>query len=132
MLRRPSSPESFEKRSRGRSPSEFSIWDCLEAKMGQKIRPWVLEDFLGPKVTTPPPKKKFGGRQKFLRVWVYFWKFYVTGFFEKKILVTFYCCFFRFFFKNCQKGKVNCFAGNGRNHQILLETCFLRSLDTIC
>ena len=21
--------------------------------MGQKIRPWVLEDFLGPKVTTP-------------------------------------------------------------------------------
>ena len=32
---------------------KFYIWDCLEAKMGQKIRPWVLEDFLGPKVTTP-------------------------------------------------------------------------------
>ena len=24
--------------------------------MGQKIRPWVSEDFLGPKVTTPPKK----------------------------------------------------------------------------
>ena len=50
---------------------KFHIWECLEVKMGQKIRPWVSEDFLGPKVTTP----KFGGRQKFLRVWAYFWKF---------------------------------------------------------
>ena len=28
--------------------------------------------------------------------------------------------------KNCQKAKVNILAGNGRNYQILLETCFLR------
>ena len=37
----------------------------------KKIHTRVSEDFLGPKVTTP----KFGGQQKFLRVWVYFWKF---------------------------------------------------------
>ena len=35
----------------------------------KKIRTRVSEDFLGPKVTNPP---KFGGRQKFLRVWAYF------------------------------------------------------------
>ena len=52
-------------------------------------------------------------------------------FYEKKILVTFYCCFFRFVFKNCQKVKVTNLTKNGQNYQIFLETCFLRSLDTI-
>ena len=32
---------------------KFCIWECLEVKMGQKIRPRVSEGFLGPKVTTP-------------------------------------------------------------------------------
>ena len=31
--------------------------------MGQKIRPWVSEDFLGPKVTTPPQKKIWGSAE---------------------------------------------------------------------
>ena len=52
-------------------------------------------------------------------------------FYEKKILVTFYCCFFRFFFKNCQKVKVTNLTKNCQNYQNFLETCFLRSLDTI-
>ena len=32
---------------------KFCIRECLEVRMGQKIRPRVSEDFLGPKVTTP-------------------------------------------------------------------------------
>ena len=51
--------------------------------------------------------------------------------FFKKFLVTFYCCFFRFFSKNCQKVKVTNLTKNDQNYQILLETCFLISLDTI-
>ena len=34
---------------------EFCIRECLEVRMGQKIRPRISEDFLGPKVTPPPP-----------------------------------------------------------------------------
>ena len=39
--------------------------------------------------------------------------------------------FFLIFSKNSQKAKVNILFGNGRNHHILLETCYLRSLDII-
>ena len=46
-------------------------------------------------------------------------------FYKKQILVTFYCCFFRFFSKNCQKVKVTNLTKNGQNYQIMLETCFL-------
>jgi hypothetical protein len=58
-------------------------------------------------------------------------RFPQNGIFMKKILVTFYCCFFRFFSINCQKVKVTNLTTNGQNYQILLETCFLSSLDTI-
>ena len=53
----------------------------------------------------------------------------LPDFLKKKILVTFYCCFFRFFSKNCQKVKVINLTKNGQNYQILLEKCFLRSLE---
>ena len=52
-------------------------------------------------------------------------------FYGKKIWVTFYCCFFRFFSKNCQKVKVTNLTKNGQNYQFFLEICFLSSLDTI-
>jgi hypothetical protein len=89
----------------------------------KKTRTRVSEDFLRSTATTP----KFGGRQKFLRVWAYFWKFWVDGFFSKIFLVTFYCCFFQIFFKNCQKMK----GRKGRFDKTFLKTCYLRSLDTI-
>ena len=38
--------------------------------------------------------------------------------------------FFDFFSKNCQKVKVTNLTTNGQNYQILLEICFLRSLDS--
>ena len=59
------------------------------------------------------------------------WDFPKMGFLWKTILVTFYCCFFQFFSKNCQKVKVTNLTKNDQNYQILLETCFLRSLVTI-
>ena len=52
---------------------KFCIWDCLEAKMGQKIRPQVLENFLGPKVTTPEilgSAEISTGLGVFLKIWV--------------------------------------------------------------
>ena len=60
------------------------------------------------------------------------WDFPQMGFLLKKILVTFYCCFFSMFFsKIVKKVKVTNLTKNGQNYQILLETCFLRYLDTI-
>ena len=107
---------------------KFCIWDCLEAKMGQKIRPWVSEDFLGPKLTIP----QIWGSAEISTGLGVFLKILRDRILWKKIFSHFLLLFFRFFSKNCQKAKVNVLAGNGRNHQILLETCFLRSLDTIC
>ena len=52
-------------------------------------------------------------------------------FYEKKFWSLFTAVFFDFFSKNCQKVKVTNLAKNDQNYQILLETCFLRSLDTI-
>ena len=46
----------------------------------------------------------------------------ISVFFEKNNLVTFYCCFFRFFPKNCQKVKGTNLTKNGQNYHILLET----------
>ena len=93
----------------------------------KKIRTRVLGDFLGPKVTTP----QIWGSAEVSAVLGVFLKICSCQLFSKKILVTFYCCFFQFFSKNGQKVKVNNFAGNCQNHQILLETCSLRSLDTV-
>ena len=81
---------------------KFCIWECLEVKMGQKIRPWVSEDFLGPEVTTPQilgSAEISTGLGVFLKILSYriFWK--------KKLLVTFYCCFFRFFLQKLSKSK---------------------------
>ena len=59
------------------------------------------------------------------------WDFPKMGFLWKNILVIFYCCFFRFLSKHCQKVKVTNLTKNCQNYQILFETCFLRSLDTI-
>ena len=52
-------------------------------------------------------------------------------FYEKKFWSLFTAVFFDFFPKNCQKVKVTNLTKNDQNYQILLETCFLRSLDTI-
>ena len=60
-----------EKNFKGKKSREILHSRMFRSQMVQKIRTWISEDFLGPKVTTP----KFGGRQKFLRVWAYFWKF---------------------------------------------------------
>ena len=95
--------------------------------MGQKIRPWISEDFLGPKVTT----SQIWGSAEISTGLGVFLKILSCRIFEKNILVTFYCCFFRFFSKNCQKVKVTNLTKNGQNYQSLLETCVLRSLDTI-
>ena len=63
--------------------------------------------------------------------------FFSFFFFPKTVLVTFYCCFFKFFSKfpnfskNTQKVKVNILAINTQNHQILLKTYSLMSLDII-
>ena len=96
--------------------------------MGQKIRPRFSEDFLGPKVTNSPNLgvgRNFYGSGHILE------NFKLTDFLEKQILVTFYCCFVLFFSKNCQKVKVTYLTKNGQNYQIMLKTCFLRSLETI-
>ena len=52
-------------------------------------------------------------------------------FYEKKIWLLFTAVFFRLFSKNCQKVKITNLTKNGQNYQIVLKTCFLKSLDTI-
>ena len=71
--------------------------------------------------------------RKFLRlralVWAYFWKIWVAGI--KKKFSHFWVLFCLIFSKNDQKVKVSNLARNGWYHQIVLKTCYLRSLDTM-
>ena len=49
---------------------------------------------------------------------------------KKNFWSLFTAVFFDFFSKNCQKVKVTNLTKNGQNYQILLDICFLRSLDS--
>jgi len=80
---------------------KFCIRECLEVRMGQKIRPRVSEDFLGPKVTTPQiwgSAEISTGLGVFLKILSYriFWK---------KIFSHFLLLFFSIFFQKLSKIK---------------------------
>ena len=86
---------------------KFCIRDCSEVKMGQKIRPRVSEDFLGPKVTTPEilgSAEISTGLGVFLKIWVVGQNFFQKSYIFKKLKNHHFSTFVVFFFHFGQSG----------------------------
>ena len=70
--------------------------------MGKKIHPWVSEDFLGPKVTTP---QIWESAEISTGLGVFFENFELPDFLKKTFLSLFTPVFFSIFFQKLSKSK---------------------------